>query len=237
MQPDHLCRLDECLREFIREVELNAEVEIVVVPDARLNAGGPQGAGNPEVAIRADRIQLFVPTNGYFAGRAVRHEVLHVKRFHVDGVPKLTLADVQNWDRGFFDALGSLDNAIEHVAIVQMELQLHPERREHWEAVMQDVCQGLEDVPERERALAVCMHWTFLRSVLPESPQAAVVRRFAANHGLFEDAERFADLFSVADSKEEVVRLLVQTFPQVPWHRAALEYLNSSTGRRQIEIA
>jgi hypothetical protein len=65
-----------------------------------------------------------------------------VKRFHVDGVPKLTTAAR---GRGGIspDAMGHLDNAIEHVALVPWELRLLPERREHWEAVLQGVCSGL----------------------------------------------------------------------------------------------
>lgn len=99
---------------------------------------------------------------------------------------------------------------------------------------MQNVCSGLTDVPDSERRLAICTHWTFLRHVLPDSPQTEMARTFAARHELLETADRFADQFlAVAASKEEIVRLFVDTFPEVPWNRAALEYVNSITGTRQ----
>ncbi|KAG1433327.1 hypothetical protein G6F57_022235 [Rhizopus arrhizus] len=102
---------------------------------------------------------------------------------------------------------------------------------------MRDVCLALPDVPEGERRLAVCMHWTFLRPVLPDSPAVEIARCFAKKHALLEFANHFADQFiAVADSKEELVHLVFHTFPEIPKNRAALEYINIMTGVRQSPI-
>ena len=237
MQPEYLVRLAEPLRELVSEIERNAGIDIAVVLDPRLNGGGPHGQGQLEVIIEAQRNLLCAPTNGYFPDGAVRHELLHLKRFHVEGVPKLALADAEEWDQAFTDALAELDNAIEHVLIVPEELHFHPERREHWEAVMRNVCGGLPGVPLGERSLAVCLHWTFLRCVLPLSPSVDTAKRFAEKHALLEVADRFADQFqSVATSKERIVDLLCLTFPEFPKNRVALEYVNSVTGSRQERL-
>lgn len=237
MQPEYLARLSDSVQEFIHEVEEEGEIDIEVILSSKLNEGGSTRQGNLEVVINAQRVQLFAPTNGYFPDGAVRHEVLHVQRFHIEGVPKLALADDEDWDRDFSDALVGLDNAIEHVVIVPVELQFHPERREHWEAVMRNVCSELPYVPEGERCLAVCLHWTFLRHVLPRSPEIEIVRNFAMEHGLLEMADHFADQFlAIAANKEEIVRFLFLTFPEIPKSRAALEYINSFTGTRQMPI-
>ena len=237
MQPEYLARLSEPVQQFILEVEKDAGVEINVILAIKQNDGGTTGQGKLAVVINAQSIQLFAPTNGYFPEGGVRHEVLHVQRFHVEGVPKLSLADSEEWDRSFSDALGDLDNAIEHVVIVPVELRFHPERRDHWEAVMRNVCLGLPDVPEGERRLAVCLHWTFLRHVLPDSPLVEIVKNFAQKHTLLEMADHFADQFiSAAASKEELVRLIFLTFPEISKSRAALEYINSMTGTSQKPI-
>jgi hypothetical protein len=82
---------------------------------------------------------------------------------------------------------------------------------------MRDVCAGLSDVPPGERSLAVCLHWTFLRHVLPGSPSAEIARRFAMEHALLGMADRFADQFqSVAASKEEIVRLFASSSALFP---------------------
>lgn len=237
MQSEYLARLSEPVQQLVLEVEEGAGVEINVILDLKQNHGGTTGQGELAVVVNAQSIQLFAPTNGYFPDGAVRHEVLHVRRFHVDGVPKLVLADNEKWDKGFSGALGALDNAIEHVVIVPEELQFHSDRRKHWETVMQHVCLALPDVPEGERRLAVCLHWTFLRHVLPNSPAVEIARSFAKKHALLELADHFADRFkSVAASKEELARLLFLTFPEIPKNRVALEYINSVTGTCQKPI-
>lgn len=237
MRPEYLGRLSESVQKFIREVERQAGVEVEVLPSLKHNDRGPTGQGLLEIVINAQNIQLFAPTNGYFPDGAVRHEILHVQRFHIEGVPKLALADEEEWDRSFSEAIGALDNAIEHVVIVPVELQFHPERREHWEAVMRNICSQLPDVPESERRLAVCLHWTFLLHVLPDSPQVEIARNFAEKHELLEMANHFADQFLVhLDSKEEMVRTLFQTFPEIPKSRVAFEYINNVTGTRQTPI-
>jgi hypothetical protein len=237
MHPEHLLKLSEPVQRFILDVEEGAGIDINVILDPNQNDGGPTGQGTLAISINAQTIELFAPTNGYFPDGAVRHEVLHVRRFHIEGVPKLALNDNEKWDERFSDSLCSLDNAIEHVAIVPLELQLHPERRTHWEAVMHSLCSALPDVPEDERRLAICLHWTFLRHVLPNSHSVEIARAFAKKHALIGLADDFADQFvSILDSKEELVRLIFRTFPEIPKNRAALEYINSMTGTRQKPI-
>lgn len=237
MQPEYLALLSESVQKFVLEVEERAGVKITVIADSNQNEGGANDQGKLAVVIKAHNIQLFAPTTGYFPDGAVRHEVLHVQRFHVQGVPKLTLADSEEWDKGYSDGLGALDNAIEHVVIVPVELQFHPERRNHWESVIRDVCFGLPYVPESERRLAVCLHWTFLRHVLPDSPSMGIARDFAKSYGLLELANNFADQFiALAENKEKLVCLIYRTFPEIPKNRAALEYINSRVGTYQKPI-
>jgi len=237
MQTEYLDLLSEPVQQFILEVEKSAGVYINVIPDIKLNEGGPAGQGNLEINIKALSIQLFVPTNGYFPDGAVRHEVLHMQRFLIERVPKLVLAENARWDKGISNQLVNLDNAIEHLLIVPVELQLHPERRQHWEAMMQDICSALQNIPEANRRLAVFLHWTFLRHVLPNSSSVEIMSNFARDNALLEMADNFADQFIAAvASKDELVRLLFHNFPELPKNRAALEYINSNMGTCQKQI-
>lgn len=238
MQFEYFSRLTRPVQEFVSTVEQGANIDIQVVLDVKLNSGGSTGQGKLAIVIEAQNIRLFAPTNGYFPDGAVRHEMLHVKRFHIDGVPKLALADTADWDKAYSDGLGDLDNAIEHIVIVPEELQFHPDRREHWEAVMSNVCSELYLIPENERCLAGSIHWAFLRHVLPDSPHIETVRNFLVQHMFLDKAENFLDQFlSVLASKEEMVRVLFSAFPEIPKNRAALEYINSTTGTHQIPIS
>jgi hypothetical protein len=56
-------------------------------------------------------------------------------------------------------------------------------------------------------------------------------------HALLKMADHFADAFlSVAASQDELVRLLFLTYPEIPKNRAALEYINRTTGTCQKPI-
>jgi hypothetical protein len=226
MQPEYLARLSKSVQDFILEVEQGSRVNIEVVADSRLNETGPLGQGQLEVCIEPRRIQLFAPTNGYFPNGAVRHEVLHIHRFHVEGVPKLVLAGWQSGNRGLADRLTAIDNALEHLVIVPLELQWHPERKEHWDAVMDNVCGDLPSIPDSERPLAVYLHWAFLRHVLSVSPQVQVIQEFMNLHGLFAAADDFADrLLAVLDRKEGMLQVLSHAFPEIEREGAAMKYL------------
>jgi hypothetical protein len=236
MQQEYLLRLSAPVRDFVFEVEDGLGIKIQVIQDARLNNGGPSGAGNLEIIIEAQRVHLIAPTNGYFPDGAVRHEVLHVQRFHLEDVPKLALADEVDWDKPFSDALGQIDNAIEHIAIVPIELKHHPERRAHWEAVMTNVCSNLHAVPDAERCLAVCLHWSFMSRVFPDSHNFQLLRDYAFEFDLSDVATQFSEQF-LASNKEEQVGILFSKFSDIlPRERAALEYVNSATGSKQLPI-
>jgi hypothetical protein len=224
MQPEYLALIGQSVQSFVREVEEAANVDIQVIcvdkPTDTL-----------EVVIAAPTCELRIPKNRrYFPDGAVRHEVLHVKRFLVDRVPMLVLADKEEPDDQLDAALHDLDNAIEHVLIVPEEIHFHPERRQCWEHNMRIECARLYGFSADDRAYALCMHWTFLRHVLPGSPAIEVAREFAVKHALLELAIRFEEEFlSLATSKEELVRLVLCRFPHIPKNRAAFRYVNSIT--------
>lgn len=224
MQPEYFARLGESVQRLILEVEQQGRIVIQVEPDASLNELGPLGNGVLGVEINSRRTRIYAPTNGYFPDGAVRHEVLHVRRFHVDGVPKLVLADTVAFDPGLEAMFTEIDNAIEHLVIVPEEIHLHPDRRQHWELVVQEIWADAENIPPAERHFAACMNWTFMRHVLPTSPQTDIAKHFIDKHGLMASAERFADqVVELLPHKDRLIQYIVDTFPERPWCSGALQ--------------
>ncbi len=216
MQPKYLHLLGDAVKQFVLEVEQDCGMPIDVFEESSLNNTGPLGKGRLEVSIEPYRLRIFAPTNGYFPEGAVRHEVLHIHRFYVEGVPKLVLRNQTRDNRDLAENFTDIDNALEHLVIIPLELQLNPERLEHWDAMATEICRDLEEIPEDARKLAVCMNWTFLSHVLPNSPQTSVMRHFALRHGLLTLAEDFsARLVAVLARKEEMLRVLAQAFPEI----------------------
>ena len=123
-----------------------------------------------------------------------------------------------------------IDNAIEHMVIVPEELLQYPERRQHWEMVLKEVWAKAEANPENERAFAACMRWAFMRHVLPSSPQTGIALEFLERHNIKDLAKKFAEqMIAALTSKEEVIRLLIDFFPERQWNKGCQKYL---TGRR-----
>lgn len=235
MQLVYRSRLGQAVQTFIDEVEAESGLAIEVFEDASLNSGGPAGQGKLKVDIEAGRVRLYAPTNGYFPDGGVRHEALHVHRFHVEGVPRLVLAEDVDWAPDFERALVRVDNALEHLIIVPIELHHHPERRAHWEAVMARVWKvDLAAAPSAlDRRIGACLHWTFLRHVLPDSPAVAIAIAFMEAHELRAEADSFGDeaVSRLAD-KLSVIQMFFDWFRDVSRTRAAVEYLSSLSGAR-----
>lgn len=239
MQAEYLARLQEAVQDFVLEVEDGAGVNIEVTPDAELNTGGPTGQGKLKIDIEAHCVRLKVPTNDYFPNGGVRHEVLHVKRLLVDGVPRLALAERVDWDPQFENTLTTVDNALEHLVIVPAELGYHPERRAHWEAVMERTWNV--DLPaahsQLDRRISACLHWTFLRHVLPNSPVVDAAIALMDAFDLRVEADDFCDqLIPLLADKLSVVKLFFNRFGNIPKERAAVEYLNCITGTTHSQI-
>ncbi len=236
MQPDYLARLSPDVRAFVQEVEAAAGVDIEVAPHEQLNTGGPFGHGKLKVEVHTTPVRLLAPTNGYFPDGGVVHEVLHMRRTRAEGVPLLVGADECGPE--LEQGLSSLDNALEHLAIVPEELTRRPERLEHWEAVMRRTWS--EDLPRMAghpaQRIWALVHWAFMRDVLAESEVVTIARAFLAGTGLQAEADTFADeLLAVLADKPTAVRLCLKRFG-LPQEMAALEFVSSETGARQVAI-
>ncbi len=226
MQPEYLSRLSASLQELVHEIENEARLSINLESDSSLNRTGHLSKGALAISIDSRRVKLFVPTDGYFPDGAVRHELLHAYRFLVQGVPQLVLSKTGRWSEGEADRFTALDNAIEHLIIVPLELQLHPERLEHWEVGMNGMWAELPNQPRDEQRLSACLHWTLLKHVLPDSPANNVARELMTRLGWWKDADKFAvEVLKAIQSKEEMLRVLFRLFPELDISRAELKYL------------
>lgn len=238
MQADYLQLLSPAVQAFVEEVEAVAGLALEVVPSAELNNGGPYGQGKLSIDIESQSIRLNVPTNGYFPDGAVRHEVLHAHRLHVAQVPRLAVAENADWDPAFESGLTQVDNALEHLVIVPTELQHHPERLAHWDAVMSQVWgQKLAQSDPLDRRIGACLHWAFLRHVAPASPALEIAIAFLQTHNLTGEADAFADqLVPRLGNKVDVAHAFFDWFVEVPKTRVALEYVSSLTGTTQVPL-
>ena len=170
------------------------ELQIEVTVDPAQAKGRPDEPDPLACQMSASSARILVPAEGYFPPGSVLHELLHLRRVLVEGVPRLVVAETLSdelWSPRLVDSLVAQDNALEHLVIVPREVEVLPERRAYWEAKMVriwgDLAAGMgSPADRREAALA---NWFFLRHVLPGSPSARAAETVLANLGLMEAAE------------------------------------------------
>jgi len=235
MQLAFSSRLSDEVREFVRCVEAEVGLQVDVTEDDTLNLQGPLGLGKLEIEIESTQVLLRVPSDGYFPNGAVRHELLHLRRLHVDRVPRLSLGEHVDWDPSLARSLARVDNALEHLSIVPEELRLHPERRDHWEAMMSRLWNV--DIPRvptlLDKKIWANLNWTFLQCVLPDSSTVSLARNWLHEQQLLEEADLFsARLLDILEDKVEVLVLFFSWFPALPRDNVSLEYLNCIMGSK-----
>jgi hypothetical protein len=177
------------LAELVQESEaaIGFSIEVVVndarPPDAPLRA-----------MVNVSFARIDAPSRQRFLPSSVFHELLHIRRVLVDGVPRLRVADAvpdEQYSCQLEDAVTNEDNSIEHLVIVPMELERFPERREHWEQVVRGNLHRIaagQEAPHNLDASALGL-WMFVRHALPESPVEAELRETLAQRGLQQRAD------------------------------------------------
>jgi len=229
MQPEFLECLPADLAQLVLETEqsIGFPIEVVVVPQ---RAGGLPGQTDPMACeVEKDSARMLVASNDQFRPSSVLHELLHIRRFLVDGVPKLVDdSDYMPWTPAIRTACTLHDNSFEHLVIVPLELRAFPESRDHWEAVMARGWEGLAagEGNAVERRQFGLMAWAFLRLILPDSPTLEVARAVLESSNQLEAAEQFCtELFPLLDKKEAAIRVWLR-HQQVPFEMVSFRYLD-----------
>lgn len=233
MQTNFMAKLSGPVQQLVLETEAASLITIEVLLNSELNGRGPFRQGMLKVDIESTQVRLHAPTNGYFESGAVCHEVLHVSRLHVEGVPRLALSEDVAFNSSLDAQLAALDNALEHLVIVPKELQYHPERREHWEADIQRIwsVEFARAGVIRSNIIDAFLSWTFIGHVLPDSPSRPDAISLMEAEGLISEAEYFSSrLIERLTDKVAVIQMLFDSFPVLPRDSSAIEHVNYFTG-------
>jgi hypothetical protein len=234
MQNEYLSLLPNDLKEIVEATEQVIGFPIDVVVDPTRARGVPGEADPLACLVDLASARLLIPSADWFPPGSVFHELMHIQRFLVEGIPRITdCEDFEQWTPAMGTALTMHDNCIEHLVIVPKELHRFPDRREHWEGVMARAWAGIaeEEGSELDRRQGALAHWTFLQLVLPTSSSVAVARDALGALGLQERANQLCEaLFPVLGDKAAAVRVWF-THLDIPLEIAALEYVAPQDGR------
>lgn len=229
MTPDYLAKLPAWLVALVQETE-----EAITFPIG-VEIGGY--ASGLKAEIEVDHATILTPSPDRFRAASVYHEVLHIRRILVKGVPRLGVGDAvppENFEAAERMATGE-DNAMEHLVIVPTELDSYPERADYWTAKYREKLQfhAAEVHGEAAHNAFAITAWLFVRHVLPGAPIEAEVRQALEGRGLMQRAEEaFGLVIPRLADKPEVVRAWFQACGR-DLHAVRLEYLDPRERRRR----
>jgi hypothetical protein len=191
--------------------------------------------------VNESQAQLLLPAPQYFPHGSVLHELLHIRRFLLDGVAQLTVCD-NYWEpelaRGFTD----LDNNLEHLVIVPEELEKCPERRDRWNAATRRVLDKAQSnkTSQFDRECLTLLSWVFIQRVLQGCDISERARVVIQDLGLNDRAARMLDAivpylqpsqYGPIHAKERISRICIEHL-RLPMHLACLQYFDSRQRKR-----
>jgi len=177
--------------------------------------------------------RILVGDVAYFPDASVFHELQHIRRILVEGIPRLVVCeDFEPWSPQFETAMVHLDNNLEHLVIVPAELQAYPDRRTYWRDRIERMITRLTEskTPEYERHRFAMLALLLVDQMLPDeklrSAVVSVLRKFAIE----ERSQRYcAEAVAALTSKEKLVRVTFSHFA-LPTSAGCFEYLDSRNG-------
>ena len=186
--------------------------------------------------------RILTPSAGHFPDDSVVHELLHIRRVLLDGIPRIVVCkDYDNWTPGLETALTGLDNSLEHLVIVPEELKCRPKRSSYWE---DKASIKLADLPtvnysdEKDRERWALMTWVFIHHVLNNEVLDQQAWLLIESLGVSGQASILAAVLpALLHSKEKVV---LNCFEHLclPLDIASLEYIDiQNRDIREIPLA
>jgi hypothetical protein len=241
MQPDYLNRLAPDVRAFAKALERALGFEIVIKVNPHKPRRAPDEPGGLECEVDQCGARIVIPETDWFPDGSVLHELFHVQRFLLEGIPLLVdNASYERWNPCVSTALTYHDNCMEHLVIVPEELRRRPERRAHWERATKQVWDTLtaHGTNETDRRQGAMINWAFIQHAIPDSDARSLALAVLDRFNFRDAAERFSEaLVPVLADKEALVSVWFEHL-HIPLEMASLRYLNARGSlRKEMPLA
>lgn len=119
MEPAYKNALPAKARELVDRIETFAqrEVRVIVDPTRYVSPTDPNPT-RPELDMSGGQARIFLPTT-HFEPNGIVHELLHLERYWLEGIPQIVPVDRNAKNRWQFTS--SIEGSLEHQVIVPRE--------------------------------------------------------------------------------------------------------------------
>ena len=230
MQPEYLNNLSENVARLVLHTEEWAGIEITVVLDPKRAFGNPDEPEPMACEIDEHGARLLIGNPAYFPDASVFHELQHIRRILLEGVPRIVVCEgFEPWSPQLDTAMTQLDNNLEHLIIVPRELEVYPARRAHWEDRVQRMLNRLagKEFPNVDRVRFAMLAWILVHHMTPRQELQDAAGLILRELRIEDRAGQYRDAVTVAlASKEQLVRITFEYFA-LPANAGCLEYLDA----------
>ena len=237
MQSEFRSQLSEDVAALVRQTEELAGVEITVVVDPERGSGTSDDSEPMACTVDENGAQLLIADAAYFPDASVFHELQHIRRFLLEGVPRIVVCeDFERWSPQFETAMTHLDNNLEHLIIVPRELEAYPARCDYWEDRVQRMLDRLaaNELPNFERERFAMLAWVLVHHMTPSEALQNGARRILQELRIEEQAAKYRDAaIATLACKEQLVRITFEYFA-LPTNAGCLEYLDVHDGSTSV---
>lgn len=169
------------LRELPQRVRARTGIAVSVQEIDEAFAQRHPSFANAAAVLDIDHVQQAITirvAHAALSPRVIAHELIHLKRNVLESVPKFF--PVASASAAEIQSIYLLENALEHLFVVPEEIAAYPEAEALW---AHDYAAWVES--SKHNGFALCLHWFFLRLVLPD--QKAVAEACAAHLNAMQD--------------------------------------------------
>jgi hypothetical protein len=207
------------------------EIEVVVDPLAEVSSTDPNPT-RPAMTVTENWARITLPTPS-FEPNGILHEVLHIERHWVDGIPQVEPAHPDapknNWT-----VTSSIENSLEHLIIVPREEQYGFNPYPYWARTERALWEKypwptLDPFARRMHALFGSLA---VFNLSKDEELIALARHCLKQDGMLKESIRFNRLVKdVLHTKEKMLRLGVEHLG-IPKAETRLRYIDIRTHRR-----
>jgi hypothetical protein len=219
--------LPEKSKELLARLEEFAGREIVFAAYTTPPDDGEVNPDAPATEMTAAGARILLRDGMPIPAQGVTHELLHIERYWVEGVPQLFPANPANGKN-----CAQMENALEHLVIVPREAAYGFEPYGHWNDTYGKRWTGDRLAPTKPSAvlrMEALMGWLATSTVTDEVVKATMAK-IIQDAGFFSEAEKFkARMNEFVPSKEKMAKCLAR-FLKIPDGAVVLRYFNAKAG-------
>lgn len=206
-----LAEVPECLRNIPHKVRHATGLEVKIKEQSdefkKQNPTLAKAQATLDIDPDNDAITIWVLGDSITTGALV-HELIHLRRYVLESVPKLFPMSSAEIRTG--QTIHLIENDLEHLFIVPEEISICPTREDWWINEYKRVLPNA-----RGQYMALYLHWVFLRTVLSKHTELA--KECATYLHEFQDEKVVrcadylrADIQSAMPDKQRMINILLQ---------------------------